>query len=129
MASNYGAEGTFCDDKTTLDLADDAANANWGGSWRMPTKAEFDALASGTKAWDSTKKGYTFGTSPNTIFLPAAGYGTGTGLYDAGYGRYWSSSLDTDEPSCAYCLNFYDGGAGTNYDYRCLGRSVRALSE
>jgi hypothetical protein len=26
------------DNKTVLDLEDDAAAANWGGAWRMPTK-------------------------------------------------------------------------------------------
>ena len=111
-------------------LKNDAANANWGGSWRMPTKAEFNALASETKVWDSTNKGYTFGTSPNTIFLPAAGYGDGTGLSSVGdNGYYWSSSLDTGTPNYAYCLRFYDGYATPNYSLRCVGRSVRALSE
>ena len=38
--SSYGT----VDNKTTLDLSDDAARANWGGSWRMPTKAEQDEL-------------------------------------------------------------------------------------
>ena len=37
----------YCDDsfgtvdnKTTLELSDDAARVNWGGKWRMPTRAE-----------------------------------------------------------------------------------------
>ena len=30
--------------KTVLDLENDAARANWGGSWRMPTNAEMEAL-------------------------------------------------------------------------------------
>ncbi|MBO7269682.1 MAG: InlB B-repeat-containing protein, partial [Bacteroidales bacterium] len=38
--SNYGT----VDNKITLDLSDDAARANWGGKWRMPTKAEQDEL-------------------------------------------------------------------------------------
>ena len=32
--SNYGT----VDNKTTLDLSDDAACANWGGNWRMPQR-------------------------------------------------------------------------------------------
>ena len=32
------------DGKTTLDPEDDAATANWGSSWRMPTDAEFTEL-------------------------------------------------------------------------------------
>ena len=128
--TSYLAEGFDGDTKTVLDLADDAANANWGGSWRMPTKAEFNALASETKDWDSTNKGYTFGTSPNTIFLPAAGFGIGSGLYYVGDdGYYWSSSLGTDGPYDACCLGFGDGYASTYDYYRCYGQSVRALSE
>ncbi|MCQ2319676.1 MAG: hypothetical protein MJZ90_12290 [Bacteroidales bacterium] len=38
--SSYGT----VDNKTTLELSDDAARANWGGSWRMPTEAEFQEL-------------------------------------------------------------------------------------
>ena len=122
--------GTSGDGKTILEFTDDAANANWGGSWRMPTMAEFDALASETKVWDSTNKGYTFGISPNTIFLPAAGYGDGTDLnYVGGSGYYWSSSLYTAYPNRAHGLCFYDGYASTSIDDRFLGRSVRALSE
>ena len=114
-----------------LALKNDAANVNWGGSWRMPTKAEFDALVSETKVWDSTNKGYTFGTSPNTIFLPAAGYGNDTVLVFAGdFGNYWSSSLYTDNPKSAYNLYFLSTGvASTGSNERCLGQSVRALSE
>ncbi|MBQ5370375.1 MAG: T9SS C-terminal target domain-containing protein, partial [Bacteroidaceae bacterium] len=32
------------DNKNQLDLSDDAARANWGGSWRMPTDEEFIEL-------------------------------------------------------------------------------------
>lgn len=28
----------------SLELSDDAAKANWGGSWRMPTRAELKEL-------------------------------------------------------------------------------------
>jgi len=37
--SDYGYN-SFTDTKTVLEAADDAATANWGGSWRMPTYAE-----------------------------------------------------------------------------------------
>ena len=30
--------------KTTLDLSDDAAAANWGGKWRMPTDRQYSEL-------------------------------------------------------------------------------------
>ena len=131
--SDYSSSKYKDNSSATLQLSDDAANANWGGSWRMPTKEEFDALTSvGGSAWDGTGtvKGYRFGTSPNQIFLPAAGYGYGTDLYSAGdSGRYWSSSLYAGNPNFAYYLNFRDGNASTSSGGRYGGRSVRALSE
>ena len=39
----YGFEG-FADNQTKLRLTDDAAHAAWGGSWRMPTAAEWQEL-------------------------------------------------------------------------------------
>ncbi|MDY4512770.1 MAG: hypothetical protein SPE10_04900, partial [Paludibacteraceae bacterium] len=39
-SSSYGT----VDNKTVLELADDAARANWGGAWRMPTDAEWTEL-------------------------------------------------------------------------------------
>ena len=41
--SSYGNNG-FTDNKTQLELSDDAARVNWGGSWRMPTDAEWTEL-------------------------------------------------------------------------------------
>ena len=119
--------------KTVLDLADDAANANWGGSWRMPTKAEFDALCSEIISWDSTNKGYKFGTYPSQIFLPAAGGSTGDGkdLCEVGAdGCYWTSSLFSGDSSAASYLYFFEGSAYTYIPTgRYIGQSVRALSE
>ena len=41
--SNYGYNG-FTDNLTTLLPEDDAATANWGTDWRMPTRDEWDEL-------------------------------------------------------------------------------------
>ena len=124
----------FYDNKTVLELEDDVANKVLGGTWRMPTKEEFDALCNLTKEWktnynNSGVDGYLFTDKNNhSIFLPAAGYGTN--LYDAGDdGYYWSSSLLTDNPSVAYCLGFNVGNADAANFYRYYGLPVRALSE
>ena len=46
----YSEGGVFIgDNKTTLDLADDAARKNWGGKWRIPTKKECEELVNYTK--------------------------------------------------------------------------------
>lgn len=65
------------DNNTTLELADDAANVNWKGYWRMPTKAEQIELFQKC-TWTWTTQGNVSGfkvTGPNGnyIFLPAAG--------------------------------------------------------
>lgn len=127
--------GTY-DGKSTLELADDAARANWGGSWRMPTQEERDELRDNcTWEWTSQngvegykvtskKKGYT----KNSIFLPAAGFRGGSDLYHAGgYGYYWSSLLYTDYPNHAYYLYFTSSGVGWDRLHRYCGRSVRPV--
>ena len=37
-------EGGIADNKYRLEPMDDAASVNWGGKWRMPTKADFIEL-------------------------------------------------------------------------------------
>lgn len=136
-ASDYGYDG-FSDDKTTLELSDDAANVNWGGSWRMPTKNEWDELRTEcTWTW-TTKNGVSgykvtskvAGYTDKWIFLPAAGGRSISKLFNAGsMGNYWSSSLDEDYPSCAWFMNFGSSYVSTNSYDRYYGQSVRPVAE
>ena len=120
------------DNKTILELSDDAANASWGGDWRMPTKEDQDELRNEC-TWDWTTKngvnGYTVtGPNGNSIFLPAAGYRNGSDLGNAGStGCYWSSSLSTYHSSNALNLSFDSYGVDCDTDYRCYGQSVRPV--
>ncbi len=120
------------DNKTVLDPEDDAARANWGGDWRMPTEAELRELEDKcTWTWTTQggKNGYRV-TGPNgkSIFLPAAGYYSNGSLNYAGSdGDYWSSSLDTDDPDFAYYLDFDSGDVDVDSYYRNCGRSVRPV--
>ena len=123
---------TSNDSKTVLDPEDDAATANWGGAWRMPTKAEQDELRNNcTWTWTTQNgvNGYKVtGPNGNSIFLPAAGYVGGGTLYPAGsYGFYWSSSLSTDGPYNAYNVGFGSDDVGWSYDYRYYGLAVRPV--
>ena len=69
-------------------------------------------------------------TNGNSIFLPAAGYRFDGVLFNAGsYGGYWSSSLDTDNPSLTQSVSFYSDYHSTSRDYRYYGQSVRAVSK
>ena len=57
----------------------DAARTNWGGSWRLPTKAECQELLDNCKSEWTTVSGvrgrrFTSKKNGRSIFLPAAGY-------------------------------------------------------
>ena len=130
--SSYGR----VDNKTILDLLDDAACINWGGRWRMPTKVEYDELRNlsyTTWTWTSLNgvNGYkvTSKTNGNSIFLPATGYRYDSDLNVAGsFGYYWSSSLLSSYSGRAYCFTFHsDYGVGWDGGYRYCGHPVRAV--
>lgn len=119
--------------KTELDPSDDAATANWGEGWRMPSKEQQDELYEEC-SWTWTQKngvnGYEVKSKTNgcSLFLPAAGYRRGGSLGSAGsYGDYWSRSLDSIISYSAYCLSFNSSGIDWNFGYRCYGRSVRPV--
>lgn len=127
----YGYDG-FRDDKTTLGLEDDAANANWGGEWRMPTKAEQDELREKCSwQWCALNNvwGYkVVGPNDNYIFLPAAGCRYNGSLDLAGSdGYYWSSSLGESNSGSAYYLSFYSSSVDWSCSYRYGGQSVRPV--
>ena len=137
--SSEGYNG-FVDDKVVLDLEDDAAHVNLGGDWRMPTYAEWEELRKQcTWTW-TTRNGIAgrrvTARNGNSIFLPVAGYRSGTHLYDADdEGDYWSSSLyvdapyNNDSPSFAWMVIILSGNTGIIGTYRHLGMSVRPVSE
>ena len=112
----------------------DAATANWGGNWRMPTNAEFNELRSKC-TWDWTtqngKRGYRVtGPNGNSIFLPAAGCRIGDSLhYAAGsYDGHYCSSTPNEENTLYACyLYFKSDGQWTNWVYRHGGLSVRPV--
>ena len=64
----------------------------------------------------------------NSIFIPAAGYRSGSSLKLAGsYGGYWSSSLYPDSPSYVWTLDFNSGSYYMSYGDRQCGQSVRPV--
>ena len=78
--NKYNTDDSYgtIDNKTVLDLADDAARANRGGAWRMPTNEEWQELIDNcTWTWTTLNDINGFevkGSNGNAIFLPAAGY-------------------------------------------------------
>ena len=108
----------------------DAATANWGSGWRMPTKAEFEELVDKCDLeWtiqDGRRGLRVTGLNGNSVFLPAAGrrneiyYGVGKGC------EYWGSTSKGGSTNDAFHLiagsrNYVD------WNGRDCGRSVRPV--
>ena len=131
------------DKLTMLELADDAARANWGGTWRMPTDKELDWLRDNcTWKWTDNYGGIgakgvivtslVSGYAGNQLFFPAAGFQTNADKIDVGSkGNYWSSCLKPVSTEAkteqAYNLRFY--GSEISQSTRFSGLSVRPVSD
>ncbi len=111
------------DDRIVLEAEDDAATANWGEHWRMPTKAEWEELCDNC-IWTQTKQNLVIGylvtskLNGNSIFLPKK-------YLDNEIGAYWSSSLFPSSSSFAYVLS--TGSISVNNARRYIGLSIRPI--
>lgn len=110
----------------------DAATANWGKGWRMPTKGDYEDLMYKCK-WEIVNQdghnGFKVtGPNGNSIFLPAAGFGGGSSIISIGEnGHYWSSTLSTYSKPCNLVLSLELKRTYTynhDYDWRCSIRPV-----
>ena len=123
------------DNKTELEPSDDAATANWGSNWQMPSFEQCRELYNSsytTQTWTTMNgvegRKITSKSNGNSIFLPAAGYRYDTSLGGAGsYGLYWSRSLYTDTSNSAYNPLFDAGFIDTYSNSRYYGQSVRPV--
>ena len=136
----YDSDGNFIGDNlTTLRPADDAATQQLGSPWRMPTVDEQKELITKcTWTWTTQDgvNGYQVdGPNGNAIFLPAAGYRSGSALGSAGSrGFYLSnshsshSSYSSSRNDVVFRIYFYSNGQHSMDTYlRCLGFSVRPV--
>lgn len=131
----WGSYTTSPDYKKQLELEDDAANVNWNGTWRMPTKDEFNELLSNCRLiWVNINgiNGYRIISkiNHNDIFLPAAGcFNETSDSRKNSYGYYWTSTI-YNWPQSAYRLlinsNTYENGSDMS---RIYGISVRPVTE
>ena len=129
--SDYGYNG-FTDNLTKLLPADDAATANWGASWCMPSQEQqVELINNCTSQWtqlNGVNGLLVTGPNRNQIFLPAAGYRHATSLNNAGsVGVYWSSSLDSGTNYNAYNENFKNNWNGSASFGSGDGFSVRPV--
>ena len=127
-------------DKNILDLEDDVANVKWGGNWRIPTKEEFEELLDENNCdWIWTLQngvnGYKVvskipGFEGNYIFIPVAGYYSGSNTsYSNRSLYYWTSSLYTSV-DCGYTLRWQVNDGKPTVDYnmsRFLGCTIRPV--
>ena len=104
--SNFLMKYSVNDRMIRLLPTDDAARANWGSTWRMPTVEEFEELADSAKCtWEWITKdgvnGYQVKSKKtgNSIFLPITGFRFYAEVqFRAIKGVYWTSTLYGGNP-------------------------------
>ncbi len=129
-ATDYGN----VDNLITLEPEDDAAHAALGGKWRMPTYDDCVELIQNCD-WEWTETGIivTSRINGNSIRLALASgnYGMDPASYADGFARYWTSSLDADNPYRAWRLTVRPDNDGENVfmapDDRAAGLAIRPV--
>ncbi len=114
----------------------DAATANWGESWRMPTIKEMEELILNC-TWEfiyqnGTKGCKVIGPNGKCIFLPTSGFRDGLSFgYDGYDGYYWGSTPydNGGNDDCACTLYFHESYLGVEQYGRSYGFTVRPVSE
>lgn len=115
-----------------LAISADTAAQVWGGSWRMPTLSDFQALIDNTDYEYVTIDGVNGGKftdktdNSKYVFFPAAGFLDYNGSNFVGTsGVFWSGT--PYDSSKAYNFGFSRYSFGPNQDYRFAGLTVRAV--
>lgn len=110
----------------------DAARANWGATWRLPTKEELQELLDNCvfeKNIQNGVNGYKVtGRNGKYIFIPRAGfYSSDDHYYEGELGCYWSST-PYELLHSSYYLEFNAEEYVIEVGLRCNGACVRAVS-
>ena len=111
----------------------DAATANWGGSWRMPTKDEMRELMYQCNWELTTQNGVNVfkvtGANGNFIIIPVAGFRDGSSSTSVGYVcYYWSSTPHQYSDDFSYILYSDSECQSEDMNYRYCGLSIRPVS-
>ena len=112
----------------------DAARAQWGGTWRMPTREEYDELLNNcTWEWEvqngvGGKK--VTGPNGNYIFMPITGYQYGTSYYMEDFGYYWTSTPVDSYENLSFDFFFdMEYNLSIGWDDRCYGQYIRPVTD
>lgn len=133
--SNYSAT-TYTDNPTVLPPEHDATSI-LGEGWRTPTVEEYTELLA---TYNNSDYEWTWKTidshsgyeikylgNNNSIFIPASGYKSGTGIYVVNtLGDYWTSSIDTD-PNKAQFFVIEQNNPRTSSIARTYGFAIRPI--
>ena len=120
----------------TLQPADDAANVNMGGAWRMPTSDELKELVNNTTQKTETINGVqgmmlTSNINEHQLFIPFVGYWNdddGDFTFAGFYDFVWSSQVLPSDVNSAYILYCYSyGNANISSNRRSSAFSVRGV--
>ena len=112
----------------------DAATANWGASWRMPTKIEMEELKREcNREWITINgvNGYKL-TGPNgkSIFLPATGFRRESLHLNVNeYGAYWASTPYQGEGNNSGYTYFLVDRYSVAWNSRFMGFAIRPVSD
>lgn len=141
--SSYTEENSKTEGRILGDISGcpsfDAAHANWGGEWRLPTKSECQELVDKCKWSRSTNGGHSgykiTGPNGNSIFVPDGGWRDGTTDIGAGAGygaAFWSSTPSEEDASknkYSYVLYFDWNSHSVESFPRSWGPNVRPVVE
>lgn len=124
------------DNKLVLEEEDDIAFVTLGRGWRIPTMDEWIELFENC-TWELKSRygalGYevcsTVDGNANSIFLPGTNDIVGTPGSTIWHGNFWSSSLNSEIPTCAFSGGFTDWSKGVGYSLRYGGLSIRAVKD
>lgn len=122
------------DDNGNLTPMYDAARANWGGSWRMPSRAEYEELMHNCNwGWATINEvdGFLFvGKNDKSIFLPLVGSMDESSIDLIGEDcMMWTSTVDVTDPEAATGLCVGKDWHNINWFYRYFGLTIRPVSE
>lgn len=134
------SESGRVDNRTVLELSDDAAQRNWGGTWRMPTKEEFAVLMDKNKftwTWDEKEKGFYVkskikGYEGNRIFFYCNWRTVGNDPSDSwNSSLLWTSSLceEDNEMACGFDINVDKSEFQVVNAIRISPRNIRPVSD